>query len=234
MDSFLGRFENAITLLQSDPDYAPTRPDIQKVALLSFVASLHQCNTAVSLAEANLKTLRNQRTNLAFKHYSTTPDTTIEAVIDNIAHYIAAENGVDNSVYKAIKAYLTKIRPHPKSTKTDGSKGPSRSEKTFTALAGYFENIVHLIGNTPTLVYNPTNPALKVSTLLSFSDSFSQLNKDIAGSERDEKAARKDRQDLFNGEKGAKTMAKDIKQYLLSYVGGKQNAKYVQFTSALA
>ena len=55
MDSYLGRFENAITLLQNDPDYSPNKVDIQKTFLLNFVNTLHQSNNNVSLLATNLK-----------------------------------------------------------------------------------------------------------------------------------------------------------------------------------
>lgn len=233
MDSFLGRFENAITLLQNDNDYQPTKVDIQKTALVAFVAQLRQSTNAVNLLKANLKRLRNQRTNLAFKYSSDTPDTTLEALMMNILNYVGAENGQDNGVYKAIKDYMKKIRPKSKSTKEDGTRGRSRSEKTFTALDSYFENMVHLLSNSIGLIYNPSNPNLKIANLTALSSTFSQLNRDIAAAERDEQSARQERQVLFKGERGANNLAKDIKMYLSSYEGGKSNAKYLQFVAAL-
>ena len=233
MDTFLGRFENAITLLQSDNDYQPSKVDIQKAALVAFVAQLRQSTNTVNLLAANLKTLRTQRTNLAFKYTSDMPDSTLEALISNILNYIGAENGQDNSVYKAIKDYMKKLRPKSKSTNEDGSRGPSRSEKTFTALSSYFENTVHLLTNSVGLIYAPSNPNLKIANLTALSDTFAQLNRDIAAAERDEQTARKERQELFKGERGANNLAKDIKMYLSSYEGGKSNAKYLQFVGAL-
>jgi hypothetical protein len=233
MDTFLGRFENAITLLQNDNDYQPSKVDIQKAALIAFVTQLRQSTNTVNLLKTNLKTLRTQRTNLAFKYMSDTPDTTLEAIMVNVINYLGAENGQDNSVYKAIKDYMKKIRPKVKSTKEDGSRGPSRSEKTYTALASYFENTVHLLTNSVGLIYNPSNPNLKIANLTALSNTFSQLNRDIAAAERDEQTARQERQELFKGDRGANNLAKDIKMYLSSYEGGKNNAKYMQFVGAL-
>lgn len=233
MDTFLGRFENAITLLQNDNDYQPSKVDIQKTALVAFVAQLRQSTNTVNLLASNLKTLRTQRTNLAFKYTSDTPDSTLEALMLNTLNYVGAENGQDNSVYKALKDYMKKLRPKSKSTNEDGSRGPSRSEKTFTALASYFENMVHLLTNSVGLIYSPSNPNLKIANLTALSNTFSQLNRDIAAAERDETTARKNRQSLFKGERGANNLAKDIKMYLSSYEGGKSNAKYIQFISAL-
>lgn len=233
MDNFLGRFENAVTLLQNDNDYLPTRLLIQKAELLVFVAKLHQSNNNVSLLQVEASTLRTKRHNMAFKSTSQTPGATIEAVMMNVLHYIGAENGQEHSIYKAIKAYLAKMRPKTKTKKEDGSKSPSRSEKTYTALAGFFEHIVHLITNATNLVYTPSNASLQINTLLSLATDFAQLNKDIASAERDESEARTARQALYKGENGAKDLTKYIKMYLMSYVGGRENPKYQQFVSAL-
>lgn len=234
MDSYLGRFENAITLLQNDPDYLPTRADIQKAALLTFVTQLRQSSNTVSLLASNLNTLRAKRHDMAFKQVSNTPESSIEAIISNVLNYVGAENGKNHSVYKSIKAYIGKMRPKAKTTNEDGSKSPSRSEKTFTALEGYFEHVVHLISNSTGLIYNPSNTALQITKLTALANDFSQLNRDIATAERDETTARADRRALFIGERGAKNLAKDIKMYLSSYSGGKQNPKYIQFITALS
>jgi predicted nucleic acid-binding Zn-ribbon protein len=233
MDSYLGRFENAITLLQNDPDYSPNKVDIQKTALLNFVSALHQSNNKVSLLTSNLRTLRTKRNDWAYKYSSATPNNSLESIMDNILNYVGAENSKEHSVYKAIKGYLTKIRPKAKNVNADGSKSPSRSEKTFTALESYFEHTVHLLNNSVGLSYNPSNATLQLANLTTLANDFATLNRDITVVQKDEKTARDERRDLFQGSRGAKNLAKDIKMYLSSYPGGKHNAKYLQFVDVL-
>ena len=153
--------------------------------------------------------------------------------MENILNYIGAENGKEHSVYKAIKAYLVKIRPKSKTINTDGSKSPSRSEKTFTALESYFGHVVHLLSNSVGLIYNPSNATLQLTNLTALSNIYATLNRDITLAAKDEKTARDNRRELFGGSRGAKNLAKDIKMYLSSYPGGKQNAKYLQFIDVL-
>lgn len=233
LNAFLVRFENVITLLQNDTDYQPSKVDIQKSALLAFVTQLHQSNNKVSLLETNLKTLKSKRLNMSFKSRSTTPNLCLQSIMINVLNYIGAENGKEHSIYTTIKSYLGKLTPKPKIINEDGSKGNSRSEKTFSALASYFENMIYLISNANNLIYTPTNPTLKLANLSAISTDFLQLNKDIIIAEKNEKAARQERQALFNGNRGAKELLKDIKMYLLSYEGGKQNVKYFQFMAIL-
>lgn len=233
MDSYLGRFENAITLLQNDPDYLPNKVDIQKTALLNFVNTLHQSNNKVSLLATNLRTLRTQRNDLSYKYTSSTPNDCLESIMDNILNYVGAENGKDNSVYKAVKAYLIKMRPKSKTLNSDGTKSPSRSEKTFTALESYFGHIVHLLSNSAGLVYSPSNATLQLANLTNLANNYATLNRDITMAEKNEKTARDERRELFGGIRGARNLAKDIKMYLSSYPGGKQNPKYLQFVDTL-
>lgn len=231
METYLGRFINAVDLLQHNSDYMPTRADIQKSVLLDYVTALKNSNNEVNLKEAILSDLRSKRLNLSFKSVSSVPDKTIEAIIANILSYVGAENGVDNSVYKAIKVYKQKIHPKTKSKKADGTSGPSRSERTYTALSGYLSQTIHLLTNTPGLIYQPNNASISISNLMTVNNTFAQLNLDIATAEQNLKTARITRQNLFNGADGVKQKVKVISMYLASFEGGKKSTIYQQFAA---
>lgn len=232
METYLGRFENALFLLENDADYLPNRTDIQKSSLAQFSIELKESNSRVRLLETALQDFRTHRNSMAFKRIATNPENTVEAIIMNVLNYIGAENGKENSVYKAIKGFNSKMNPKTKTVRSNGTKGNSRSEKTFTALSGYLAQVIHLISNTPNLIYNPSNQSIKLDKLISLQQEIHNLNLSIAGAERNLKDARILRQKLFNGEHGAKQKAVAIKLYLASYSGGKQNPKYIQFVNA--
>jgi hypothetical protein len=148
----------------------------------------------------------------------------------NVLNYIGAENDTNNSVYLALKGYLRKIRPTNKPKKTDGTKSPSQSERTFVSLAGYMTAVVHLISNTPDLVYSPSNPKLSISNLMVVRDQLTALNNDIAEKQSKLSQSISDRRDSFNT---TIRLIPSIKRYLASYNGGKNNSKYIQFSNAL-
>ncbi len=234
--SVLGKFSDGIDLLKDNTAYSPARAELTLTALEAQKADAEAKNAAVVSKGTLLTGLRNNRRIMSFKSKDSDANC-LEIRIKAIASYIKAEHGATDPAYLKIKSIISRFQPpHEKKTKPAEGEEPkksiSKSEKTYQSLVGFSSDIYTIISGLGEN-YNPSNQNITLEGFKAKLDELSELNSNIVKAENDYMEAVKERNEVFNGEAGIKSIVSSIKDYLASLEGGKKNPDYVAFMNAV-
>lgn len=234
--SVLGKFSDGNEILKGITVYNPTKQELKLASLENMKTEAEQKNAAVTSAGNSLQTLRGERRFNAFRVKGSDTNC-LENRIHNISSYIKAEMGAAHPAVSKIDSIIKKFRP-PSEKKVELKEGEepkksrSQSEKTYQSLVGYAGDVYTIITGLGEK-YNPSNQNITVVNFKAKVDELAALNSAVAKAENAYSSAVQERNEIYNGEVGIKSIISSIKDYLASLEGGKNNAAYVAYTNAV-
>lgn len=234
--SILGKFSDGIVVLKAMTGYNPSKQELQIASLETMITTAEEKNAAALTAGTDLQNQRNSRRSISFRRKDSDTNC-LENLFRNILSYIKAELGTKNSAHGKIDSIIKKISP-PVEKKTppvegqEPQKSKSQSEKSYQSLVGFGNDIYTIISGLGT-AYAPSNTNIIAANFKTKVDEFASLNAVIIKAEGVYSTAIQERNDIYYGEFGIVSTITSVKNYLASLEGGKSNASYLAFTSAV-
>jgi len=230
IESRIGRFRNADSLIQNWADYNAQNPLITKAALSAFILDVETKNNTVTITKVTLGNKQQERKKLFFfdKRFQNT-DCFIDRLIQ-IVSYINSLNIEHEVAYEQARTILRTVTPGRIRQKKGEKKVKHRIRRSFNGVLGLARETVSIISNIPPALYNPPNPNLSVTAMETLIANMETANAAVNIAEVNYGNAVNERQAVY---KSMNTRITLIKNYLASFTNGKQSDYFLGFKMAI-
>ena len=234
--AMLGKFTAGLEVLKGILAFSPIKVNLQIVSLTELKTAAEAKNANAVKTGNALKGLRNNRRSISFRVKDGDVNC-IENLIRNVASYLKAELGAKNPSYLKVDSIIKKIDPpnDPKEEPKEGEepkRSISTSEKSYNSLVGFSQDVYTVLSELGE-AYNPANVNIQKRGFHIKINQLTDLNASIVKAETEYSTAVSERDEVYNGENGINKIMPQIKDYLASFEGGKNNPDYIAYVNAI-